>query len=514
MNGGACEPKKSAPVTGASVHSARRVHAASDDRRADAAGRDTRDAAGDAGAYRGRIRCGRGANFLHCGRDALARGLQRRGRQAADPLDAGAAGRRHQGGSAADRRSAGQFALGNVGLALEAFRMALRDDPNSIDAMMGVAACYDRMTRFDLSRRQYEAALAIAPGDPTLLTAFAASLDAQGRAVEAASVRQEVKQRLALAAASQPPVPTPATVAPIKANPPPQPLRMPKTAVALRRLLRPPSSAARPQGPSWRSRAPAGRAGSGRARSSSTASSRPGSGRACPCCAGSGSARANRGRACRARASRAGSRRGDCGPAAARRGAKASRRIAGDRSQRDDRAAAGASVAGTPPTKPAVEHAAGVAPPVAPTPPGGREFGHHGTRRARRRKIPRRAKRRPEARADFDARGGADHGSGTPVDPADHWPHPAERDGSLCPFAPGADPPGRRPAAQCGSRRPAGRPNPQIPCREWLARDLDRRRVGGPDAQRHPLSGRTATTAQRLRRNSDSRWLSARALAR
>ena len=122
----------------------------------------------------------------------------------------------------------GQFALGNVGLALEAFRMALRDDPNSTDAMMGVAGCYDRMTRFDLSRRQYESALAIAPGDPTLLTAFAASLDAQGRATEAASVRQEVKQRLALAAASQPP--TPATAAPTKASPP-QPVRL-KTAVA------------------------------------------------------------------------------------------------------------------------------------------------------------------------------------------------------------------------------------------------------------------------------------------
>lgn len=93
----------------------------------------------------------------------------------------------------------GQFALGNIGLALEAFRKALREDPNSIDAMTGVAACYDRMARFDLSRRHYEAALAIAPGDPQLLTAFAASLDLQGRATEAASVRQEVKQRTASA---------------------------------------------------------------------------------------------------------------------------------------------------------------------------------------------------------------------------------------------------------------------------------------------------------------------------
>ncbi len=103
-----------------------------------------------------------------------------------------------------------QFALGNVALALEAFRLALREDPNSIDAMTGVAACYDRMARFDLSRRNYEAALAIAPGDPRLLAAFAASLDLQGRTTEAASVRQEIKQRIALAARNAAPQTAPA----------------------------------------------------------------------------------------------------------------------------------------------------------------------------------------------------------------------------------------------------------------------------------------------------------------
>ncbi|HUE80075.1 MAG TPA: LytR C-terminal domain-containing protein [Sphingomicrobium sp.] len=99
----------------------------------------------------------------------------------------------------------GQFALGNVALALEGFRIALREDPNSIDAMTGVAACYDRMARFDLSRRHYEAALAIAPADPQLLTAFASSLDLQGRSAEAASVRNEIVQRMARAAENGPP---------------------------------------------------------------------------------------------------------------------------------------------------------------------------------------------------------------------------------------------------------------------------------------------------------------------
>jgi hypothetical protein len=104
----------------------------------------------------------------------------------------------------------GQFALGNIGLALEAYRMALRDDPDSVDAMTGIAACYDQMARFDLSRRHYEAALAIAPGDPQLLAAFAASLDLQGHVAEAASVRREINQRIAAAAANAAPIPVPA----------------------------------------------------------------------------------------------------------------------------------------------------------------------------------------------------------------------------------------------------------------------------------------------------------------
>lgn len=91
----------------------------------------------------------------------------------------------------------GQFVLGNVALALESFRKAAREDPANIDALAGIAACYDRMGRFDLSRRHYEAALALSPGDPQLLSAFAASLDLQRLAPEAAKVRQEMSARLA-----------------------------------------------------------------------------------------------------------------------------------------------------------------------------------------------------------------------------------------------------------------------------------------------------------------------------
>lgn len=94
----------------------------------------------------------------------------------------------------------GHLALGNVGLALEGFRKAAREKPASVDALTGIARCYDRMGRFDLSRRHYEMALAIAPRDPVALALFASSLESQGLSPEAAAVRREM---VALAAAEE-----------------------------------------------------------------------------------------------------------------------------------------------------------------------------------------------------------------------------------------------------------------------------------------------------------------------
>ncbi len=96
---------------------------------------------------------------------------------------------------------AGELAMGNVGLALGSFRRALRDDPASTDALAGIAACYDRMGRHDLSRRAFEQALAIAPSEGTLYQSLASSLDRQGLVAEAASVRREAASRLAATAA-------------------------------------------------------------------------------------------------------------------------------------------------------------------------------------------------------------------------------------------------------------------------------------------------------------------------
>lgn len=89
----------------------------------------------------------------------------------------------------------GHFALGNIALALEGYRRALREDPASIDARNGLAACYDRMGRFDQSRRYYEEALALAPDDARLYANLAVSLEMQGRKQDAAEIRAEYRQR-------------------------------------------------------------------------------------------------------------------------------------------------------------------------------------------------------------------------------------------------------------------------------------------------------------------------------
>jgi cytochrome c-type biogenesis protein CcmH/NrfG len=90
----------------------------------------------------------------------------------------------------------GQFALGNVGLALEAYRKALREEPQNVEAMIGIAACYDRMGRFDLSRKHYEMALAVQPADTEIYALFAQSLEFQGKRDEAARVKSELAARV------------------------------------------------------------------------------------------------------------------------------------------------------------------------------------------------------------------------------------------------------------------------------------------------------------------------------
>lgn len=96
-----------------------------------------------------------------------------------------------------------QLALGNVGLAIEAYRKALRERPQSVEAMIGLATCYERMGRADLSRRHYEMALAVEPANTEIYSLFAQSLEAQGQRDEAARVKTELAARVVAPEASR-----------------------------------------------------------------------------------------------------------------------------------------------------------------------------------------------------------------------------------------------------------------------------------------------------------------------
>ncbi|WP_051531884.1 LytR C-terminal domain-containing protein [Sphingomonas sp. URHD0057] len=107
-------------------------------------------------------------------------------------------------GSALLADANGQLAIGNVGLALEGFRKALREQPNSADAYAGLARAYEAMGRFDLARSNYEAALALTPKDPVLLTGVADSMDQQGNAFDAAMARREAAAVISSMPVAQP----------------------------------------------------------------------------------------------------------------------------------------------------------------------------------------------------------------------------------------------------------------------------------------------------------------------
>jgi hypothetical protein len=84
-----------------------------------------------------------------------------------------------------------QLERGNIGLAIDGFRKAVRRSPESVDAMNGLAVAYDRLGRFDLSRRFYELALAAQPSNAKVRNNLAISLKMQGRNEEAAALRAE-----------------------------------------------------------------------------------------------------------------------------------------------------------------------------------------------------------------------------------------------------------------------------------------------------------------------------------
>lgn len=74
---------------------------------------------------------------------------------------------------------------GQLGLALQSFQSAVRQRPDLVAGLNGIAVTYDELGRFDLSRRYYRRALGLGPTSANTLNNFGRSLLRQGE-VEAA----------------------------------------------------------------------------------------------------------------------------------------------------------------------------------------------------------------------------------------------------------------------------------------------------------------------------------------
>lgn len=109
-------------------------------------------------------------------------------------------GTRFTADSAASSSAAARLlADGNYGLAIEMYRRMLAATPDDPEAVEGLALCYDRLRRYDLSDVYFQKALALAPRNEAFYRAYAASLTVQGRQEDAALL--DVDRRAMLAAA-------------------------------------------------------------------------------------------------------------------------------------------------------------------------------------------------------------------------------------------------------------------------------------------------------------------------
>jgi Flp pilus assembly protein TadD len=87
------------------------------------------------------------------------------------------------------------FAVGNYGIAIDSFNAAIGLDPQSIRALNGLAASYDKLDRFDLAQRYYATALAINPNSAITLNNAGYSQLLQGN-IEKALQMFEVAAKL------------------------------------------------------------------------------------------------------------------------------------------------------------------------------------------------------------------------------------------------------------------------------------------------------------------------------
>jgi Tfp pilus assembly protein PilF len=83
------------------------------------------------------------------------------------------------------RRARAHFVNGDFGLAEKYFRLAAQSSPQNGAAWVGLAACYDRLGRFDLSERAYKRATLLMGANAVILNNHGYSYMLRGRADEA-----------------------------------------------------------------------------------------------------------------------------------------------------------------------------------------------------------------------------------------------------------------------------------------------------------------------------------------
>jgi Flp pilus assembly protein TadD len=89
-----------------------------------------------------------------------------------------------------------QFRDGNYGLAEKHFRQAVELRPDSAEAWMGLAACYDELGRFDFADRAYGQLLKITGRRPRIVNNMGYSQLLRGNKTKARALFMEAERQL------------------------------------------------------------------------------------------------------------------------------------------------------------------------------------------------------------------------------------------------------------------------------------------------------------------------------
>jgi Flp pilus assembly protein TadD len=88
------------------------------------------------------------------------------------------------------------FEDADYGMAEKLFRKEVEKSPNSVNALMGLAASYDQLRRFDLSERIYQRLFKIAGRSPQIVSNYGFSHYLRGDKNEALKLFKEAEKKL------------------------------------------------------------------------------------------------------------------------------------------------------------------------------------------------------------------------------------------------------------------------------------------------------------------------------